>query len=137
MLHGLENTMRDDHTINSNQFGKTIKEARERAGFGLRQAALKMCINPGYLSSLENNLHKAIPSDEVLKKLSKLLDLNFKEIQNMAMCVAPDLRGFRQRLTKEEAQGMQLFYRFTKEHKLKPAEAVAILKNKIGEDFKK
>lgn len=123
--------MSNTHSF-KNQFGETIRKAREKADLGVREAALKMRINPGYLSSLENNTHKSIPSDEIIRKISNLFGIKFEELRVMSISIAPDLRAMREKLTAEEAEGMQAFYRFTKKTNVNPLEAV----NRLEKLFK-
>jgi transcriptional regulator with XRE-family HTH domain len=119
-------------TAVQNQFGETIKQARTEAQLGLREAALMLQINPGYLSNLENNATKAMPSDEVIKKLSKLLKLDYENLRDMATQIAPDHRGMK-KLSEEEVRGMQAFYRFAKEHNMTPTEAMKKVEKVLAE----
>lgn len=54
-------------------FGPTLTAARRRAGLGLRQAAQRIGISPGYLSLLEHG-HRS-PSESVADMLVFCLDI--------------------------------------------------------------
>jgi len=55
------------------EFGKTLKEQREKKGYGLRELARRVGISPGYLSQLENGNALGLPSEETIIELAKAL----------------------------------------------------------------
>lgn len=56
------------------QVGKQIKTARESRGWTQEKLAKKLGITAAYISRLEKN--GALPSDELAKKLARVLSLN-------------------------------------------------------------
>lgn len=54
-------------------FGKTIKELREKKDYGLRELARLVGISPGYLSQLENGIALGLPSEETIIELANAL----------------------------------------------------------------
>jgi transcriptional regulator with XRE-family HTH domain len=67
----------DNRTI-----GEVIHDARLRLKRSLRDITGKLEITPSYLSDIENN--RRIPSEEVLRRLSELLELDHDELMARA-----------------------------------------------------
>ncbi|MBI2092354.1 MAG: helix-turn-helix transcriptional regulator [Deltaproteobacteria bacterium] len=61
--------------------GGTIKEARMAKGISLRKFADEIGVSPPHVSDIENDNRK--PSDELLGKIAKNLDLSFDELEKM------------------------------------------------------
>ena len=59
--------------------GEELKEAREKAGFTLKEVEEKVGVSNSYLSELERNI-KTNPSNELLKKLSELYSYNYLKL---------------------------------------------------------
>lgn len=62
--------------------GEVIHDARTKLGLSLRDITKKLNITPSYLSDIEND--RRIPSEEVLKKLASLLDLEHDDLMARA-----------------------------------------------------
>lgn len=59
-------------------FGETIKSVRNKKGLTLREVAQYLCIDTSMLGKIEKNKRK--PSKEFIKKISKYLNLDEKEL---------------------------------------------------------
>jgi transcriptional regulator with XRE-family HTH domain len=67
----------DNRTI-----GDVIHDARAKLKLSLRDITKKLDITPSYLSDIENN--RRVPSEEVLGKLAKLLELDYDDLMARA-----------------------------------------------------
>lgn len=59
--------------------GEELREAREKAGYTLKEVENKVGVSNSYLSELERNI-KTNPSNELLKKLSDLYSYNYLKL---------------------------------------------------------
>ena len=76
--------------------GETIREARIRAGLGLRELARKLkSVTPSYLSDIEND--RRIPSEEVLRGIASALNLDFDGLMALAGRIGDDALRYLQR----------------------------------------
>jgi transcriptional regulator with XRE-family HTH domain len=66
--------MANEHA--SKTLGQIIRDARVAAGKSLREFARTLGITPSYQSDIEND--RRIPSEDVLKKIADLLNLDFE-----------------------------------------------------------
>jgi len=71
--------------------GDRIKRIRKARGLGLRETAGKIGISATFLSRVESNAEKAAPSEEVLKKLAKVLDDDLDTLMHLAARVPEDV----------------------------------------------
>src|SRR5437762_1315677 len=62
--------------------GEVIRNARVASGRSLREFARALEITPSYQSDIEND--RRVPSEEVLKKIAGLLNLNYEELMALA-----------------------------------------------------
>jgi transcriptional regulator with XRE-family HTH domain len=67
----------DNRTI-----GDVIHDGRAKLKLSLRDITRKLDITPSYLSDIENN--RRVPSEEVLSKLAKHLDLDYDDLMARA-----------------------------------------------------
>ncbi len=78
-------------------FGKFIREARTKNGFGQRELASKIGIAPSYLNDIEKEKRSA-PKEIIIKKISKLLKLDINMLNDLAGLskgnLAPDLNEY-------------------------------------------
>lgn len=91
--------------------GEVIHDARTKLGLSLRDITKKLDITPSYLSDIEND--RRIPSEEVLKNLADLLDLDCDDLMARAgrfgddavryMMKTPATGVLLRRLAKEQA----------------------------------
>jgi len=78
------------------KFGSFIRDKREELrstdkAFSLRKVAIKVGVEPAYLSKIERNIFPP-PSEEVIRKLANLLDLDADVLLAMAGKVSSDLQ---------------------------------------------
>jgi transcriptional regulator with XRE-family HTH domain len=62
--------------------GEVIRDARAKLKLSLRDVAKKLDITPSYLSDIEND--RRIPSEDVLRRLSKFLQLDYDDLMARA-----------------------------------------------------
>ena len=62
--------------------GEVIHDARAKLKLSLRDVAKKLDITPSYLSDIEND--RRIPSEDVLRRLSKFLQLDYDDLMARA-----------------------------------------------------
>lgn len=77
-------------------FGLHIREARERLcatdkAFSLRQVAIRIEVEPAYLSKIERGIFPP-PSEDVIVKLAEVLDQNPDVLLALAGKLSSDLR---------------------------------------------
>ncbi len=73
-----ENTEKKELVLVEN-YGKKIREAREKAGISREELAKKLHIREGYLHKIEEE--ELTPTDDVAKKLEKMLKIKlYKEL---------------------------------------------------------
>ena len=79
------------------KFGSFIREFRIKKDIGQRELAKKINISASYLNDIEKNKRPA-PKLEILKKISKILDIDFKYLNDLASIsnkdIAPDIYEF-------------------------------------------
>src|SRR6266704_2708106 len=66
----------------NSSLGEVIRDARVGRGKGLRELAARIDITPSYLSDIENG--RRIPAEDVLRTLSRHLDLDFDDLMARA-----------------------------------------------------
>ncbi len=98
----------DNRTI-----GEVIHDARAKMRRSLRDVTKGLDITPSYLSDIENN--RRVPSEGVLAKLAKLLDLDYDDLMARAgrfgedavryMMKTPAAGVLFRRLAEEKASG--------------------------------
>ena len=71
--------------------GARIKRLRKERGLGLRETAAKVGISATFLSRVETNAEKAVPREEVIKKLADLLGDDVDTLMQLAGRVAQDV----------------------------------------------
>lgn len=69
---------------NSNTFGGYIKGLREYYGYTMADLADEMGYSDAYISQIENNRKKGVPSIDLIKKLSEALETPFSEVLKKA-----------------------------------------------------
>ena len=88
--------MANNHNLKI-KFGPYIRELRIKKGFGQRELASKIGIAASYLNDVEKEKRSA-PKQIVIKKLSKLLDININTLNDLAGIskgnVAPDISEY-------------------------------------------
>ncbi len=93
--------------------GDVIRDARTKLDLSLRDVTKRLGITPSYLSDIENN--RRIPSEEVLRKLADLLNLEYDDLMARAgrfgedavryMMRTPAAGVLLRRLAQEEVPG--------------------------------
>lgn len=66
------------------QFSKVIRQARKASNLTQKELAKCLDIDSTYLSKLENNRFGIPPSEELIKRLSKALNLNYDDIRYLS-----------------------------------------------------
>lgn len=102
-------------------FGQTIKKARIKKGLSLAKVGAAAGFSAPYLLAIENG-EKHIPSNEFIKKISGILELNYDDMLAKtalsgvaAMKVLPD----------KHQDAIISFYATCVKHKMDPAKAAA------------
>ena len=85
--------------------GDIINRARLKKRLGLRAFARQVNIAPSYLSDIEND--RRVPSETVLRRISKILDLGF----DLLMQQAGRLGGEAEEYLRQQELAGQLFRR--------------------------
>lgn len=62
----------------SRSLGEVIRDARVKAGLGLREFAKQLSITPSYQSDIEND--RRIPAEDVLRQTATGLNLDFDDL---------------------------------------------------------
>ncbi len=73
------------------QLGNRIREARESQGLGLRTAATKLKIDPGYYSKIESGQN---PVGKHARVIAKLYGMNAEELEAMAGAKLPNFAPY-------------------------------------------
>ena len=88
---------------NKNKFGLFIRELRIKKNIGQRDLAKKIGVSPSYLNDIEKEKRSA-PKLTVIKKLSKYLETNLDELNDLAGVskkeVAPDISEYMEKNPK-------------------------------------
>ena len=88
---------------NKNKFGFFIRELRIQKNIGQRDLAKKIGVSPSYLNDIEKEKRSA-PKLAVIKKLSKYLETNLDELNDLAGVskkeVAPDISEYMEKNPK-------------------------------------
>lgn len=95
----------------SKTFGKRIREARQSKGFSQRDLALLVKVDYTYLSKLENDRAEYPPKEEVIQSLAQHLDLDAKELRDLAGRIAPEDVKVVQELVKTYPKQMPVLFR--------------------------
>ncbi len=73
-------------------FGAVVRDARGRAGFGLRELADKLGISPAYLSRVETESVECVPSESLILAIASTLNQPADELQRLAGRVPTDIK---------------------------------------------
>jgi transcriptional regulator with XRE-family HTH domain len=87
--------------------GGRVRRARVEAGLGLRELARRLGKTPSYLSDIEND--RRVPSEEVLRALSRELPVEFDELMGLAGRFGEDA----ERYLKRSPAAAKLFRRIS------------------------
>ena len=71
--------------------GKRIKGVRSERGLGLRETAGKVGISSTFLSRVEHGAEKAVPSEQVIRRLAKILGDDFDALMHLAGRIPSDV----------------------------------------------
>ena len=80
--------------------GHTLREARYRSGYSLRELARLIEIAPAYLSDIERNLRT--PTERVLWAIAKRIDVDFDLLMRQAGRIPETVRQY---VLREELAG--------------------------------
>lgn len=104
--------------------GERIRRIRKERGLGLRETAGKVGISATFLSRIESNAEKAAPSEEVLKKLARVLDDDLDTLMHLAARVPEDVAT----LIKKDPD-MPAFLRTARDQKLSGGQLLKMLED--------
>lgn len=74
----------------SKTFGQLIRQARQGKGFSQRDLAKLVKVDYTYLSKLENDRAEYPPKEEVIQSLAHQLELEIKELRDLAGRITPE-----------------------------------------------
>lgn len=72
------------------EFGSRIRQARNQLNYSLKTVAKAVEITDSYLSKLENAKNQYPPKEYVIKKLAKVLHLNYQDLIHLACRINRD-----------------------------------------------
>ena len=110
-------------------FGERIRRKRGEQKIGLRQAAGKVGISPTFLSRVETNVEKAIPGEEVIRKLADILDDDFDELMALAGRISAEVSDY-----VKSNPGMPEFLRQARERNISAEKLMELLDRTKDED---
>lgn len=76
------------------QFGEHVRRRRQECGLGLRETARRAGISATFLSRVETNAEKALPSEEVIRKLAGILNDDFDELMVLAGRISSEVKDY-------------------------------------------
>lgn len=76
------------------QFGEHVRRRRQECGLGLRETAKRAGISATFLSRVETNAEKALPSEEVIRKLAGILNDDFDELMVLAGRISSEVKDY-------------------------------------------
>lgn len=94
-------------------FGERIRRRRTELGLKLRATARNAGISATFLSRIETGAEKAIPSEDVIRKLATILDEDFDELMVLAGRISDEVRDY----VKSDPR-MPEFLRLAREHNI-------------------
>lgn len=89
MVNNKNRKNENDNKNHSNSFGSRIRELRYHKGIGIKKLAPDLGVDYSYLSRLENE--KALPSAEIVERLSKYFNHDKDELMLLANKVPIDI----------------------------------------------
>lgn len=75
-------------------FGERVRRRRIDQGLGLRATARSVGISATFLSRIETGAEKAVPSEEVIRKLAVVLDEDFDALMLLAGRISNEVRDY-------------------------------------------
>ena len=109
--------------------GERIRRKRGERRIGLRQAAGQAGISPTFLSRIETGAEKAIPSEEVIRKLTGILDDDFDELMALAGRISAEVSDY-----VKSDPGMPEFLRQARERKMSAGKLMELLEKAKDDD---
>ena len=79
------------------RFGGLLRRSRVRAGFGLREFALKVELSPTYISRVETGKIPP-PTERRIKVIARLLEVPADDLYSAAGKVDPDIEAYIRRI---------------------------------------
>lgn len=110
----MDTTLRDT-TLRDRTFGNLIRQARKDKGLSQRDLAKLTDVNYTYLSKLENDHAGTPPSEEVIERLARHLDLSAQELQYLAGRITADDERAWQDFVKQNYKQMPALFRKLKQ----------------------
>jgi transcriptional regulator with XRE-family HTH domain len=106
------------------RFGERVRRRRQERGLGLRETARRAGISATFLSRVETDAEKALPSEEVIRKLGDIINDDFDELMVLAGRIPSEVKDY----VKTDPR-MPEFLRRAKAHNI-PAEKLMELLEK-------
>jgi transcriptional regulator with XRE-family HTH domain len=76
------------------RFGERVRRRRQECGLGLRETAKRTGISATFLSRVETDAEKALPSEAVIRKLADILNDDFDELMVLAGRISNEVRDY-------------------------------------------
>ena len=76
------------------RFGERVRRRRQESGLGLRETAKRAGISATFLSRVETDAEKSLPSEEVIRKLADILNDNFDELMVLAGRISSEVKDY-------------------------------------------
>jgi transcriptional regulator with XRE-family HTH domain len=102
--------------------GENIKPARERLGWSMSECARKIGITPFYWQRIETN--KELPSEDVLKAVSRALFLDYPTMQK--------IRGQIKKEKSDTKAAEKKVLMWMRDRQKDPAEVLTVLEREFG-----
>lgn len=106
------------------RFGARVRQRREECRLGLRDTARRAGISATFLSRVETDAEKALPSEEVIRKLAEILNDDFDTLMRLAGRIPSEVKDY-----VKADPGMPAFLRRAKAENI-PAEKLMALLDK-------
>ncbi|MEG4249648.1 MULTISPECIES: helix-turn-helix transcriptional regulator [unclassified Microcoleus] len=100
----------------SKTFGQLIRQARQGKGFSQRDLAKLVKVDYTYLSKLENDRAEYPPKEEVIQSLAHQLELELKELRDLAGRITPEDAKVVQDLVKRYPKQIPVLLRQMRDH---------------------
>ena len=97
-------------------FGKIIRQARKDKGFSQRELAKLVGVNYTYLSKLENDHAGTPPSEDVIDRLARHLELNADQLIYLAGRITEDDARVFEEFIKQNYKQMPALFRQLREN---------------------
>jgi transcriptional regulator with XRE-family HTH domain len=112
-------------------FGARVRRKRLLLRLGLRDTAKRVGISPTFLSRIETSAEKAVPSEDVIRKLAEILNDDFGELMALAGRIPSEVTDY-----VKAHPGMPEFLRRAKEQNISAKKLMELLDKAQGKKGK-